>query len=83
MKREQVTERIQELFRDVFDNQSLVISESMSSSNLGTWDSLHHISLLVAIQNEFQIKFSLIEIQELQNVGSIIDLVLQHVHSEE
>ncbi|KTD60701.1 acyl carrier protein [Legionella shakespearei] len=82
MKREQVTERIQELFRDVFDDQSLVIHESMSSSNLATWDSLHHISLLVAIQNEFQIKFSLIEIQDLQNIGSIIDLILQHVNAE-
>lgn len=82
MEKEHVAEKIQELFRDVFDDQSLVIYESMSSSNLATWDSLHHISLLVAIQNEFQIKFSLIEIQDLQNVGSIINLVLQHVHGE-
>ncbi|RUR07929.1 acyl carrier protein [Legionella sp. km772] len=77
MNRETIVKKTQEVFRDIFDEPSLVIYNEMSSNNLASWDSLHHINLLIAIQNEFQIKFDLQEIQRLKNVGAIIDLVWQ------
>jgi len=77
MSRENVVKRTQEIFRDIFNDSSIVIYDSMSANNLGNWDSLNHINLLGAIQLEFNIKIELIELQYLNNVGAIIDLILK------
>lgn len=77
MTREEVTKRTQVIFRDIFDNASIVLYDDMTANDLGGWDSLNHINLLSAIQQEFQIKFELIELQQLNNVGAIIDLIIR------
>lgn len=77
MSRGNVVIRTQEIFRDIFDDHSLVIYDSLSANELGNWDSLNHINLLGAIQREFNIKFALSELQHLNNVGAIIDLILR------
>lgn len=77
MTREEVTKRTQVIFRDIFDNANIVLYDDMTAQDIDDWDSLNHINLLTAIQQEFQIKFQLIELQQLNNVGAIIDLILQ------
>jgi acyl carrier protein len=77
--REEVVKRTQDIFRDIFNEPTLVISDSMSARNIGQWDSLNHINLLSAIQQEFAIKFALTELQSLNNVGAIIDLILKKI----
>lgn len=68
-------EKLQEIFRDIFDNQDLVITRGTSARDIEDWDSLSHINLIVAIEKAFKIKFALGELQELKNVGEMIDLV--------
>jgi len=77
MSRENEINRAQDIFRDIFDDCDLVIYDSMTANDIEDWDSLNHINLLVAIQKEFNIKISLDELQQLNNVGAIINLILK------
>lgn len=70
-----IQEKIQEIFRDVFDMQELVICRETTASDIQEWDSLMHISLVSAIEKYFKVKFALGELQDLKNVGDMIDLV--------
>lgn len=80
MSREIVVKRTQAVFREIFDDEQLVINDSMSASNLANWDSLNHINLIGAIQREFNIKFELNEVQHLTNVGRFIDLIIKKIN---
>ncbi len=75
MTSEIIFERIQNVFRDVFDREDMVINPETSASNTKGWDSLNHIILIGAIENEFQLKFSLGEISDLKNVQGLFDLI--------
>lgn len=67
--------QLQPIFRDVLDNPRLEISRTSNASNVKGWDSLTHINLVSAIEQEFAITFSLSELQEMENVGQMIDLI--------
>ena len=79
MNRDQIFEKVQEIFRDIFDDQDLNISNSSSSNDIEDWDSLNHINLVVAIEKEFKIKFNFNELSGLKDVGAMIDLIIQKV----
>jgi len=79
MTRQEVTTRVQATFRDIFDNPSMEIRDEMSAKDLEDWDSLTHINLVTAIEKEFKTRFALAEIQDLKNVGEMIDLTLRKV----
>jgi len=67
--------RLQVIFRDVFDRPELVLTPEASSNNVEGWDSFNQISLIIAIEEEFQIKFALAELDHLQNVGQMVELL--------
>ncbi|MDD2960348.1 MAG: acyl carrier protein [Lachnospiraceae bacterium] len=75
MEKEQILAEVQEIFRDVFDDENLVISEDTSAADIDDWDSLSHIRLVVAIEKKFDIKFAFGELQELKNVGEMLELI--------
>ena len=70
---------LQEVFRRVFDDDDLVISESMSADDIDGWDSMAHISLIIAIEKQFKIKFATSEIATLgrrgQTVGNMMEIL--------
>lgn len=70
-------ERVQEIFKDVFDQRDLVIGRASSAATVDGWDSLTHINLVVAVEQEFGVRFALGELQELKNVGDMIDLIIR------
>lgn len=75
MNTEDISNRLTEVFRDVFDDEAIVLSRDTTANDLEDWDSLAQISLLVAIDKEFSIKLDLADIKLLKNVGDIIDLI--------
>ena len=79
MKAEDISGRLTDVFRDVLDNNSIVLSRQTTAADIEDWDSLAHISLLVAIEKEFDIKLDLPEINQLQNVGDMLDLIQRKV----
>ena len=76
MNREIIFNNVQDIFRDVFDEDTLNISDNFSSDDIEEWDSLNHINLVSAIEKEFNIKFSITELISLKDVGSMIDLMI-------
>ena len=70
-----ILERLQPVFRDVLDDQNLIITRQSNARNVEGWDSLAHINLIASIEEDFRVRFALGELQDLQNVGDMIDLI--------
>lgn len=70
-----ILSRLQDIFRDIFDDESLVLERKTMSDDIEEWDSLAQINIIVACQSEFGIKFDLDEIANLKNVGDLLDAV--------
>ena len=76
MTHEEVMAVVTGIFRDVFDDDTLVIEDKTNSSDIEDWDSLEHIALVVSMEKEFNLKFDLKEINKLANVGEMVDLII-------
>ncbi len=76
MSREEVLKQLTEVFRDVFDDEDLVLTEDTAKEDVEAWDSLANINLVVSIEDEFGISFSMDSIVGIENVGSLIDVIM-------
>jgi len=68
-------ERMQIIFRDIFDDDGLVIRPEMTAADVEAWDSLSHFNLIDAVEREFKVRFTTAEVTSLQNVGDLAALV--------
>ena len=76
MERNEVLARVQEVFRDVLDDEDIVLSDATTADDIEEWDSLSHIQLVVAVEKAFHVKFSSKEILSWKNVGEMVDCIL-------
>ena len=76
MNKEEVYCKVQDVFRDIFDDENLIIQSSTNSDDIEDWDSLYHINIVVAIEKEFKIKFNFTELASLKDVGAMIELIM-------
>ena len=67
--------RLTAIFRTVFDEPDLQLTRDMTATDVPAWDSLSHITLIVAVEREFGIRFTTAEVAALMNVGDLADLV--------
>ena len=79
MTREEVFAKLNEVFRDEFDDESIVVGEATTANDIEDWDSLEHINLIIAIEKKFGIKFTMMEVTGLKNVGEMVDVILKKV----
>lgn len=79
MKREQIFEKLNEVFRDVFDDESICVNDSTTSNDIEDWDSLEHINLLAAVEQEFGVKFNMGQVVSMKNVGEMADIILSQL----
>ena len=77
MTRKELFDGVQDIFRDIFDEDDMVIEDKTSSDDIEDWDSLNHINLVSAIEKEFEIRFALGELMALKDVGAMIDLMVE------
>jgi acyl carrier protein len=75
MTNEEVFSRVTDTFRDVFDDDDILLRRETTADDIEDWDSIAHISLIVALEKEFSIKFDLVELKPLKNVGELLDLI--------
>jgi len=75
MEREAIFSKVQDVFREVFDDDELTISDSTNSDDIDDWDSLNHINLVLNIEKAFVIRFITGEINTLKTVGEMITLM--------
>lgn len=67
--------RITQVFQDVFNDDELVVSRTTSAKDIPDWDSVMHVSLIVAVEKSFGVRFTSSEVGRLKNVGDLVDLV--------
>lgn len=79
MTREKIYDKLNRVFQDVFDNETLELEDNTTADDIEDWDSLTHIDLVVAVEKEFGIKFSMGEVRKLQNVGEMVDIILKRI----
>lgn len=75
MERAQILSETEEVFRDILDNEDIVLCDGTTADDIDEWDSLTHIQLVVAIEKHFKIKFTSREILSWKNVGEMIDTI--------
>jgi acyl carrier protein len=72
-----VLDQLQPIFQEVLEQPDLAVTRSSSALNTTNWDSLSHIELIESIQSHFKVKFGLGELQDLKNVGDLVDLIIE------
>ena len=73
--REEIMKRLQPIFAEVFEDESVVVTEQTTADDIEKWDSLTHLTLIYEVESEFGMKFKMKEILEMKNVGEMVDLI--------
>lgn len=79
MNREEVYVQLNEVFRDVFDEEEITVNDATTANDIEDWDSLEHINLVVAVEKKFNIKFSMGEVNKFKNVGEMVDIIMTRI----
>ncbi len=77
MNERQILQRVNEVFREVFDDDSIQVDRYTTADDIEDWDSLEHITLISAIESEFRMRFKMHEVSTMKNVGEMIDIIAQ------
>jgi acyl carrier protein len=75
MSKEVIMEKINEIFRNVFDDDNLMVTETTSAQDIEDWDSLNHITLITSMESTFGMRFALHEITDMKNVGEAAAII--------
>ena len=81
MEKERVLNEVENIFRDILDEESLNLRRETTANDIDGWDSLTHIQLIVAIEKHFKVKFSSKEILSWKNVGELLDSLQTRANS--
>lgn len=79
MTREAIYERLNTVFRDVFDDEEITVNDTTTAADIEDWDSLEHINLVAAVEKEFSIKFTMGQVVTMKNVGEMVDIILKSI----
>lgn len=77
MEREKIIAKLTDVFRDVFDNEELAITDATTADDIEEWDSLEHISLIAAVEKAFKMRFTMKEVSGMKNVGEMINILCE------
>ncbi len=77
MTTEQAMARLTEVFRNVFDDDEIVLTADTSAKDIEDWDSLEHINLIAAVEKEFKMRFTVKEVSGMKNVGEMAQIVCE------
>ena len=75
MERKAIFEKLSEIFRDVMDNDEIVLEENTTAEDIEEWDSLAHVQLIEKIEAVFGVKFSAKEMMSWDEVGELVDSI--------
>jgi len=77
MDRNELYEKLNEVFRDVFDDAEITVTDTTTAADIEDWDSLEHINLIMAVESAFGVKFNMGEVTSMKNVGAMADMILK------
>lgn len=73
---DEVLSRVNDVFVDVLDIEDIMLKYETTAADIEEWDSLSHIELVLEIERQFKVKFTLQEIQGFKNVGHMCDAIV-------
>ena len=79
---DKLLERLNNVFRSVFDDDSISVNENTTSADIEDWDSLEHINLIEAVEKEFGMRFQMREVSGMKNVGEMAGIIAERASSE-
>ena len=79
MSREEILEKVNEVFREVFEDDSIIVKDETTADDIEEWDSLMHITLVSEIENAFGFKFKMKDVVGMKNVGEMLDIIKEAV----
>ena len=82
MNREEVYEQLTRVFWDVFDNEDITINDNTTADDIDEWDSMEYINLIMAVEEEFSIKFTMEQVNGMKNVGEMVGLIIEKVKAD-
>ena len=77
-----ITEELTAVFREVFDDGTIVLSDELTANDVDSWDSLSHVNLIIAIEMAFDIEFKQSEILNFANVGELKQSILNKLEKK-
>jgi acyl carrier protein len=77
MNRNEITEKLTVIFHDVFSDNTIVLRDDMTASDVENWDSLTHMFMITKVEEVFGIKFKLRELNKLKNVGDLCNTIAE------
>lgn len=75
MTKEEILLQVQDIFRDIFDEDDIVITDSTVADDIEDWDSLEHINIITSVEKHFSIKFAMNEVVGFKNAGNMLDTI--------
>lgn len=75
MTMQEILDRLNPVFQDVFDDNTLEVNEATTADDVDGWDSLTHITLISSVEDEFHVRFPMKDLVKLNNVGELARLV--------
>lgn len=76
---DEIYERLNGVFRDVFDDDSITVNEDTTADDIEDWDSLNHITLIDAVESEFGVRFTMGEVSGMKNVGEMANIIKERM----
>jgi acyl carrier protein len=76
---EEVKSRLTDIFREVFNEPTLVLNDNLTAEDVEAWDSLSHINMIVSVEKAFGVKFTTRDVRSLKKVGDLVALIKQKV----
>lgn len=80
MTRTEINEKLNEIFSEVFDDESIKVNDNTTVDDIEDWDSLAHLTLVSSVEEAFSIEFNLDEISKFKNVGEMMTSIENHLN---
>ncbi|HQY10561.1 MAG: acyl carrier protein [Ferruginibacter sp.] len=81
MERTLITEKLAAIFRNVFNDDAIILRDDLTANEVANWDSLTHMLMIGEVEKVFSVRFKLKELGKLENVKNLVDLIEQKVKS--
>lgn len=75
---EEIYERLNEVFRDFFDDEEIELTPETTADDIEDWDSLNHITLMAAVEEEFGVRFTMGQVSGMKNVGEMAEIIAKN-----
>ena len=77
MNRKEILEKLTTIFRDVLDDDTLVLQEETTAQDVDGWDSLTHITIIAEVGDQFGFRLSMKDVLGMKNIGEMVDVILK------